>query len=639
MAALLACAALAAVVGCAKRDTRPSVLVVIVDTLRADYLGCYGAGTGATPNMDRLASEGAMFSTCVSSVPVTLPSISTILTSTYPPYHGVRDNGMFTLDSSLLTMAEVFREEGYATGAVVGAYVVTDGTGIEQGFSFFDSEFTGSYAEESSLPPAKVRQVARTQRRAAEVTEVAARWLASARRPFLLMAHYFDPHSPYDPPPEYGRRFRESVYLGEVGYTDSQVGRLVEAAREASAEGGLIVALVADHGEGLGEHGEEQHGYFIYDSTMLVPFIVAQEGAISPGLVVEGQTSLADLAPTTAELAGLPVPDVWQGESHAAVLKGDKPGALPDRGCYLETYRTRYSYDWSELVGIRHGGWKLVRAPRSELYNLSADPGEMENVYAAEPEKASDMERRLDELLASIRGPFNNLRPAEDMDEAQVEMLESLGYVMPKKSVSQGPLPDPKDMVVKLNVRFEATRKIEEAKRLSAGGDTSGAEALLLLALELNPKSTVARHDLGHLYWNRGDRDEGLRLMKEAADMAETEATPHFNLALTYMSVRRYEDALVEFEKGIAIAPEDAVARHKYAMALETAGRTEEAIEQYYRSLELDPSMRAAQFDAAVLLARSGRNREAAGLLEDLIRKNPNDEMAHTARRMLGRSQ
>lgn len=637
-AAFLALAAFALQLGCTKEDSRPNVLVIIVDTLRADHLGCYGAQTGATPNMDGLAAKGARFASCVSSVPVTLPSISTILTSTFPPYHGVRDNGLFVLDRSLITLPEVFREAGYATGAVVGAYVVSSGTGIEQGFEYFNSEFDDGYAEKSSLGSEEAAKVAKTQRRAEQVTDLAIDWLDRRRRPFFLLAHYFDPHSPYDPPPEFGKRFSKSVYLGEVGYTDHEVGRLVEAARDAAGESGLIIAFIADHGEGLGDHGEEQHGYFVYDSTLLVPFILIREGVIAPGLTAEAQCSTVDLAPTAVVLAGLSPPDTWQGKSHAEALTGGPHEKSPGRPCYIETYRSRYSYSWSELVGIRHDGWKMIRAPRPELYNLSADPEEMENLYGVLPEKASDMESALDTLLASIEGPFKNLPPAETLDRTKIEMLKTLGYVMPTKAAAEGPLPDPKDMVARLNTRFEATRKVQEARTLSARGDTAGAEALLLAALELNNRSAVAHHDLGRLYIESGRRERGLELMEEAARLAETEAVPHLNLALTYMSMGRHEEALREFKVAIALDPDDAAAIYKYGKALEITGRSDDALKQYYECLERDPNMRAAQFDAAVLLARSGRNQDAARLLEDLIRKNPSDMYAQDAMRMLGRA-
>ena len=634
-AALMLFAAFAALGGCDEGDDRPNVLVVIIDTLRADHLGCYGARTGATPNMDRLAAEGVRFSTCVSAVPVTLPSVSTIITSAYPPYHGVRDNSVFTLDHSLITLAEVFNEAGYATGAVVGAHVISKGTGVEQGFDHFDSDFGDNYAKESSLEPGKAREVGETQRRAGEVTDRALEWLEEERRPFFLLVHYFDPHWPYDPPPEFGRRFSQSIYVGEVGYTDSRLGLLLDAAEEAAGESDLIIALIADHGEGLGEHDEEQHGYLIYDSTLLVPFIVSYPGVVAPGLRVDEQTSTTALSPTVLELAGLPVPEEWQGTSHAREIRVGGSRKPPRRPCYIETYRTRYSFNWSELVGIRHNGWKMIRAPKPELYDLTADPKELENLYGKEPGRVETMEQALDEMLAAIRGPLDDLQPARDIDEEEVRMLKTLGYVMSKTAPPEGELPDPKDMVAELNTGFKATRIAYEAKALLARGDAAGAEELLLQALGVDPENTVALHDLGLMRFERGEREEGLKLLKGAARLSKTDAVPHLNLAVAYMLLERYGEALEEFERSLAIAPKDPNIRHKYGKALETTGQTNEALQQYYMCLERDPDMRIAQYDAAVLLARTGQHARAKALLEDLIRKNPSDSWAVAARKML----
>lgn len=648
LAIALLCTPILTLSGCGEKDDRPNVLVIIIDTLRADYLGCYGADTGATPNMDRLAAGGAMFSQCVTSVPVTLPSISTILTSTYPPYHGVRDNGVFTLDQSLITLPEVFHDAGYATGAVVGAYVVSEGTGIEQGFDYFDSEFSGDYARESSLEPGRARKTAKTQRRADEVTLRAAEWMKSSRRPFFMLVHYFDPHSPYDPPPAFGRRFSQSVYLGEVAFCDSEFGRLMDAAEDVSGQSGLITALVADHGEGLGEHGEEQHGYFIYDSTLLVPFIVSYDGVIPPGLDIDRQTSTVDLAPTALDLAGLAIPHLWQGTSLAGEIsprgrspsnadsRGNASGDGQERPSYLETYRTRFSYSWSELVGIRYNGWKFIRAPKPELYNLSTDPRELENLYALEPDQVALMESALDELSAAVEGPFVNRGPTEDIDEVAVQKLKALGYVMPGKTRPSGPLPDPKDMVNKLNLRFEAARCAEEARGLIARGDIEGAEEKLLAALELDPKSAVSHHDLGLIYWERGDREEGLRLLEEAVSLDGSSAAPHLNLGIAYMSLGRHRDAIEEFKTGVSLNPDDLAARYKYAKALETAGNLQAALDQYYECLTRNPGMRIAQYDAAVILARTGRPAEARRMLEALIADNPADRVAQSARALLG---
>ncbi len=635
-----ACAMAISTQGCARKDLRPSVLVIIIDTLRADYVGCYGSTDAATPNIDRLASEGVRFSQCVTAAPVTLPSVATILTSTYPTYHGVRDNGIFVLDPSLVTLAEVLEGAGYATAAIVGAGVVAEGSGIEQGFGHFDAAFSGDYALESSLPPGEARESAGTQRRADEVTRLATAWLAGRRGPFCLVAHYFDPHAPYDPPPEFGRRYSSSAYLGEVAFTDSRLGPLLESARGAAGEGGLITALVADHGEGLGEHGEQQHGFFIYDSTVLVPFVLSYPPAVPSGARIDRQVSTADLAPTVLDLAGLAVPETWQGRSHAAAIRG--PGAagtdsgeVAPKACYMETYRTRYSYSWSELRGIRYNGWKLIRAPKPELYNLVDDPAETRNLYSSDPERARLLESRLAELISSLEGPFKDLKPTADLDESKVRELKTLGYVMPEKTPPPGPLPDPKDMIAKLETRFRASRLAEEARRMLAAGDGAGAEKKLNEALELNPESAVALHDLGLLYWGRGSREKGLSLLERAASLDRSSAAPHTNLGIAYMALGRYDEATREFAESVTLEPESAEARYKYGKALELSGNPSAALDQYYECLGRKPGMRDALYDAAVILARSGRPSEARALLERLLAENADDDYAQSAKAML----
>ncbi len=648
-----------ALAGCAEDDSRPSVLVIIIDTLRADHVGCYGSRPAATPNMDRIAEEGARFSTCVTPVPVTLPSISTILTSSYPPYHGVRDNGIFTLDLTLVTMADAFAKAGYSTAGIVGAHVVGEGTGIEQGFGHFDSDFGDEYARESSLDPARARETARAQRRAAQVTSLAADWLSGARKPFFLAAHYFDPHTPYDPPPEYAARYSQSVYLAEVAYTDSRLKGLLDAARSAAGGAGLITALVADHGEGLGEHGEDQHGFFIYDSTVLVPFLISYPGVVAPGREINAQVSTADLAPTVLDLAGLAVPGSWQGVSHAESIGRTGGGTAAEAGtpgpegdglggpkgllhegagaCYMETFRTRYSYNWSELTGIRYDGWKLISAPEPELYDLRSDPAEEENLYASEPERARMMESLLDETSARLEGPFANLRPDTDLDDSERRKLNALGYVMPEGEPEAGPLPDPKDMVGGLNERFSATRLSEEAKALLAAGDAAGAEKKLLEALDINPRSAVALHDLGLLYWSRGDREDGVDLLEKAAELDDSSAAPHTNLGIAYMALGRYHDAVKLFEESVSFEPEDPDIRYKYGKSLEMSGAPGRALEQYYEALSRNPDLRIAKYDAAVILERTGRTAEAAELLRQLASGPAGDEIAESARALLRR--
>jgi choline-sulfatase len=683
LAVLLAAALLGS--SCAKTDSRPNVLFIIIDTLRADHLGCYGAQTDATPNMDALASAGARFSQCVTAVPVTLPSISSILTSSYPIYHGVRDNGTFTLDESLTTMAEVFHDAGYATAGVVGAYILTDGTGIEQGFDHYDCQFSGDYKLQSSLLASRAQEVSETQRRAEEVTQRACAWLKAKHKPFFLMVHYFDPHAPYDPPSEYGKRYSSSVYLGEIAYTDAQLGPLIEEAQQAAAGAGLITALIADHGEGLGQHNEKEHGFFIYDSTLHVPFIVDYPGRIPGGQVVTEQVRTIDLGPTVLDLAGIAVPESWQGLSLADGLTAQAGGASaqaqnqapgggghsadlspsvraegsrglaqdPDhpaggaasagpalgerdsRVCYIETYRTRYSYNWSELVGIRYDGWKLIRAPMPELYDLADDPQEEKNLYEEDGERVHVMESILDDALARWSGPFKDRGPTVELDESGLKKLEALGYVMPHKQLPTGPLPDPKVKIEEFNRRFASRNLQKVGQTLLEQGNLNAAERKFTEAIELDPANAEAIHGQGFVLWSRGDRARALELFEKAVTLNPASAGARRTLGNVYMIMGRSDEASDELQAAITLDPTSSEIRLDYGMILEEKGDLERALEQYRKAVELDPGLTAAQFQAALLLLKLHRVDEAKAMLQQLLAREPSGERAESAMKLL----
>jgi arylsulfatase A-like enzyme/Flp pilus assembly protein TadD len=627
--------------GCERGGEQPSVLLVIIDTLRADYVGCYGASTRVTPNADRLAGEGVRFSQCVTSIPVTLPSVSAILTSSYPIYNGVRDNGTFTLDGSLTTLQEVLRESGYSTGAFVSAYVVAEGSGIEQGFDHFDSEFSGAYSLKSSIEPAMAKMFAETQSRADEITERSIEWLRGAQRPFFLLVHYYDPHTPYDPPPEFRARWPENPYLGEVAFTDVQLGRLLEAAEDATGSAGLVTALVGDHGEGLGQHKEQQHGIFIYDSTLHVPFIIRSRGMVSEGLVVEEQVSTIDLAPTVLDLAGVGVPDSWQGVSHARGTRLDperaSTGAAEPRPCYIESHRGRFSYNWSELVGVRQDGWKFIRAPRPELYDLANDPAEETNLYDSNPDRARLLESTLQEMLDEYRGHLAETAPKEDLDEEEIEKLRTLGYVMSGKH-SDGDLPDPKDMIDEYNESYEVGVHVARAKSLLGVGDVSGAKRHFEIALGLDPDCVEALTHLGILLCRQGDCERGVVLLESAARQNPASSKAHFNLGIAYMGLGRYHDAAEQFEVLVAVEPENADSWYRFGVALQEAGKLEEAIDKYSRCLELDPAMAMALYDSAVILAGLGRTTEAKERLAQVLSVS-DGQLAAQAKALLERLQ
>ena len=412
---LLAAALLAA--GCRRREATSSatpemsavratnaasVLLITVDTLRPDALG-WVSGRNATPALDRLASEGLRFPAAVAPAPLTFPSHAAMMTGVLPRRLGLRDNGQ-TLGSEPETLAGVLRARGYATAAFVSGYPLSREFGLDRGFDTYDDRFTAGAGEN-------------VERTAPETTKAALAWLASARAPWFLWVHYFDPHYPYEPPAGFARPGARGSYDGEVAYADRAIGGLLDAAESATA-GSLLTVFAGDHGESLGEHGEGTHGFFVYDATVLVPLVFRLPGTIRPA-ERRAPAQLVDLAPTVADLLGAPPFPQADGVS----LVRPRDGAAPP--AYVETWQPWLSYGWAPLQSLRHEGWKLVVAPRPELYDLSSDPHEQENVFDSERDRARALEaarRRIEALPPAGT-------PGAGGDAEAVAKLRALGYV------------------------------------------------------------------------------------------------------------------------------------------------------------------------------------------------------------------
>ena len=398
----------------------PSVLLVTIDTLRADRLGAYGDGRARTPNLDSLARAGARFAHAFAAAPVTLPSHASLLTGLLPPEHGVRGNGVFRLGPRSRTLAEALKARGYATGAFVAAAPLNHRYGLGRGFDAYDDAFLrrgGTHFELAERP-------------AADVTAAALAWLSAQRSPVFLWVHYFDPHHPYDPP----AAFRgDDPYRGEIASVDASFGGLLSAWDARAQEGGSIVAVTADHGEAFGEHREESHSLFVYDTTLHVPLLVRAAG-VAAGTVIERSIATTDLAATLLQLAnaGAPLP------GHDLFAPG---GAAAGTPLYAETLAPRLDFGWSDLRAWRDGRYKFIRAPRPELYDVAADPGEAHDLAASEPETARRLSRALEDYLAKS-GDAQTLARA---DPAESEALRSLGYVQGPGGRGSGA--DPKDKV------------------------------------------------------------------------------------------------------------------------------------------------------------------------------------------------
>ncbi|UCE85205.1 MAG: sulfatase-like hydrolase/transferase, partial [Deltaproteobacteria bacterium] len=423
-------AGLSCVPGCGAQPD--SVLLVTIDTLRADHVGAYGFAAARTPTLDALAQDGARFEQAISPAPITLTSHASLMTGTFPPRHGVRDNGLYRLGAQHVTLAERLRDAGLATGAFVGAFVLDGSFGLDQGFEVYDDRMSDQ----------RSGAVGYAERSAAAVADAAAEWLAELApgRRFFAWVHFYDPHADYAPPPGFLAALPGRPYDAEIAYADFHLGRLLDVLASLERRANTLVVVTSDHGESLGEHGEPTHTHFVYDATQRVPLILSGPG-VPPGAVVDAQVRLIDVAPTVLDLLGLPPLHGAQGVSLAPLFGR---GAAPPQDAYVETLATR-SLGWSPLVGLRRDGWKYIRAPRPELYQLDADPAELVNRIGERPDVAAELDARLEALMSDAAAAAETV--ALDADEKR--RLESLGYVVAKRGGGPGPLVfdgvDPKD--------------------------------------------------------------------------------------------------------------------------------------------------------------------------------------------------
>ncbi|MFQ5791844.1 MAG: sulfatase-like hydrolase/transferase, partial [Acidobacteriota bacterium] len=480
--------------------TPVSVLLVTIDTLRADRLGMYGRGEAATPNLDRLADEGTVFLDAVAHSPLTLPSHSSILTGTYPTYHGVRDNGRFRLPEQIDTLAEILKRAGYSTGAFVGGFPVHSRFGLSQGFDRYDDRLTRSPAT-----------LAFTERRAEEVVLAAREWRKGQEQGlYFLWVHLFDPHAPYDPPEPF-RSQHPDRYAGEVAYVDHALGSLFSAIGE-----GALTIVTADHGEGLGEHGESTHSLFLYDSTLRVPLIFRGPG--SPrGAVVSEQVRTIDILPTLLELVGqAEACDACQGESLARLMRGEDREA---RTSYAETFFPRLNLGWSELRSVRRKGWKYIAAPKPELYDLAADPAELQNLASKKPRKLQELAAELSALETSTQGSLAASSRSLP-DRATLSLLRSLGYLSAgRPPPAEGPLPDPKS-------RLAVWQKLRQGMDLVARGEFDEGIVVFEALLQHEAGLLLAQSYLSGAYFEGGRYEAAARQCAEilAADPADFDA-------------------------------------------------------------------------------------------------------------------
>ncbi len=616
-----------------------NILIVTIDTLRADHLGCYGYSKIETPNLDRLARSGVLFENAFSQVPITPPSHASIFTGTYPMVHQVRSLGGFSLDSSHPTIATILQQKGWQTAAFVGSTAVARATGLNQGFQTYDDRMTEPGMNGNP-----------SQRRAGRVVDRALEWLGqqSGQTPFFLWVHVFDPHTPYDPPSPFKEKYTDHLYDGEIAYTDRELGRLFEAVEQKAPPDQTVLVVLSDHGESLAEHGEYSHGVFIYDSTLRIPWIMTGPG-IRTGQRIKEQARTIDLLPTLMDLMGGETPAQCQGVSLVPAFSG---GRIRTTYSYAESLLPKIDMGWTELRGMRTDKWKYIRAPRSELYDLESDPKETINVIQRYPAEAEKLEFQLRELTATGTGEPAERVHSKPISEETEEQLRSLGYVWswaPLKLELTGQGIDPKDRVHVLKLLEEATnnpKRIPATQRiqllqqafeedptnsmvvflLGEGFETSHKDSEALMLYQKATQQGISGMNkiyvrMAKIYGRHGNVDAAISAFEKAVEMNSSDLDTQNKLAVAYLMSGRIDQAERTLKAILALNEADAQAHNSLGWIALKKHNSETALQEFDRALRLNPDLMEAYINLGMLYKERGDYARARTCFESFLAK------------------
>ncbi len=625
-----------------------NVLLVTVDTLRADYLSCYGKKTVSTPNIDSMAARGVLFTQAVVQIPLTTPSHASILTGTYPQVHKIRDIGAFVLDSNVLTLASVSSQAGLETGAVVGSAVLNRQFGLSKGFNFYFDDMKEE--EASGRLPGMVAEI-----RGEMVTQHAIEWLDERKRQgigvtpgknFLLWVHYYDPHFPYDPPGAYRSKYAKDLYGGEVAYTDEQIGRLLDWLRDEHLLDRTLVLLLSDHGESLGEHGEYTHGVFLYESTVHIPLIVAGPG-IPKGQVVTQQVRSIDVMPTITDYLGLSPGNQVQGTSLMPAIVERK--RVRTNYSYMETLYPKTHLGWSELRGTRTDEWKLIVSPKPELYRMTDDSNETRNVVTQYPADSD----RLQKQVWEIAGPPQNLGilKMQPVDEQTRQQLQSLGYASAgtqRKVRIDMSGPDPKDHIQVLAVLEKAGNlmnhdRFRDAVPLLEGmlrrdptnpliyehlgvcyeqlGQILKGARLYQEAIQNKADTDQILAKLGAIFLRLGNKARAIEFMEQAASLNPTDLKNLDNLSTVYFEMGRLADAERVLRAILAQDDHHSVANNLYGILEIQRGHEEQARQYFEKAIQYNPGLAQAYMNLGILAQDAGDTQQAITYFRKFLEK------------------
>jgi arylsulfatase A-like enzyme/Flp pilus assembly protein TadD len=617
----------------------PNVVLITLDTTRADRMGFMGSTRGLTPELDALARQGIVFDRAFSQAPITTVSHATILSGTFPPFHKVNDFGV-PLPVDVPYGPDSFHQRRYRTAAFVASLVLDPRAGLapgfDRGFDVYDAGFRTRRGTES--------RYATLERRGSDVVARAVAWIDENRGgPFFLWVHLFDAHDPYDPPEPFLRAHASQPYNGEIAYQDAAVGTLLSALRARGLFDNTAIAVLADHGESLGDHGEKTHGIFLYDSTLHVPLVLKMPGARYAGARVKARVRAADVMPTLLAIANVPVPKAMQGESLMSAIESD---VTEDRTGYAETEYPRRAFGWSALSSLRSDRFLFIRAPKRELYDQVVDVGSRQNLAAQRSRVADGMAAELEALRRRLSG--GEAGPSVRVDPAVSERLAALGYVGGSGTAPETGI-DPKDRIDTANALHDAILAVEDGKneqalpllekvtavepqifmaQLQLGlararqRDYTRAIPPLHKAIELQPDATMAHYEMGIALFETGDRKTAATHLEIVTARMPKWADARFSLAAVYARINRVPDAIAELRSALAIEPKHYRANLLLGRVLTLQGKAADAVPFLETAVTLQPDSNEALSFLAEAYEKAGRAADAQRT-RSKIRKSP----------------
>jgi arylsulfatase A-like enzyme/Tfp pilus assembly protein PilF len=593
-----------------------NLVVITMDTTRADHLGAYGSRDVRTPAFDRIASEGVLFESATTTAPLTLPAHSSIFTGKFPPEHGARDNGGFFLGQEQTTLAEVLKGQGFQTGGFIAAYVLDRKWGIAQGFDTYFDDFED--ARKHGGPTGEI------QRPGNEVVDRALPWIDGVKQKrFFAWIHLYDPHTPYAPPEPFKSEYKDRPYRGEIAFMDAQIGRVLTHLEQAGLLDRTIVVAMGDHGESLGEHHEDTHAFFVYESTTHVPFAIRAPAASLRARRVGDPVRVIDMMPTVLDLLGVRERPVVSGTSLVPLMTGER--ATLDLEAYAEAMYPLHHFGWSDLRALRAGRYKAIDAPTPELYDLAQDPHETTNLYEARRTLGDQMVARLRQMDQAFRKAAAP-QAAPDVDPEVRARLAALGYVgtfVADANDVRTDRADPKDKIALFN-------KMSTARETAAGkGGFAAAVALFNEVLREDPKVIDAWFSLGNLYFRERRYRQAIEHYSKALALKPDYDLAVINIAAAYRNLGDDDAALAGFERYLQIDPRDPYVRYQMGEIYLDRGNLDRAETEFRKALEIDARVAQAKNALGVIAFQRGNTAAAETLSHEALALKADVRLAH----------